>query len=166
MKDQLDARGVRLIGIAGEHLGRDEFLQSFWKGELFFDLGKKTFFPAVHGGKKKTNTAGGIFSAFFGGAVSAALKRSAKKGVEGNMKGEGFTLGGVWVVHPTEGVVFEYREKHWGDSVTENELQGLTDAINKLPGKGNPVPVMPIQFPAGFQTPNMVAAGPCGPSGC
>jgi len=90
------------VGIAGEHLGREEFLEKFWKGELFFDMDKKTWFPAVHGGKKKTNTAGGVLSLLTGGVVSKAWKRSQGKNIEGNLKGEGYTLGGVWVVHPTE----------------------------------------------------------------
>ena len=97
----LDAKGVRLIGIAGEHLGREEFVEKYWKGELFFDMGKTSWFPAVHGGKKYSNTASGIFSALFGGKVAKAWKRmTSKGGIEGNLKGEGFTLGGVWVVHP------------------------------------------------------------------
>jgi hypothetical protein len=41
------------------------------------------------------------------------------------VQGEGFTLGGVWVVHPAKGVIFEYREKHWGDSVLESGLPDL-----------------------------------------
>ncbi len=75
-----------MIGIAGEHLGREEFLAGFWKGELFFDLGKKSWFPAVHGGKKKSSTAHGIWSLLTGGVVSRAVKRTKEKGVEGNLK--------------------------------------------------------------------------------
>jgi len=118
-----------LIGIAGEHLGREEFTEKFWKGELFFDLGKKTWFPAIHGGKKYSNTAAGIWQAMTGGAVGRALKRVQGKKIEGNLKGEGTVLGGVWVVHPQQGVLYEYREKSWGDSVTENDLTGLMEAI-------------------------------------
>jgi len=132
------------------------------QGELLFDLGKKTWFPAVHGGKKKTNTAGGIFSALFGGQVAAAWKRmTSKGGIEGNMKGEGFTLGGVWVVHPHNGVIYEYREKHWGDSATDNDMQELQAAINKLPGQ--PGFVVP---PSVAIAPPMAVAHPCGDNAC
>ncbi|EKX54757.1 hypothetical protein GUITHDRAFT_149853 [Guillardia theta CCMP2712] len=30
LKPKLDARGIRLIGIAGEHLGHEEFRKDFW----------------------------------------------------------------------------------------------------------------------------------------
>jgi len=153
------------VGIAGEHLGREEFLEKFWKGELFFDMDKKTWFPAVHGGKKKTNTAGGVLSLLTGGVVSKAWKRSQGKNIEGNLKGEGYTLGGVWVVHPTEGVIYEYREKNWGDSVTENDMPGLLAAINRLPGRTSGMPIsMPNTLAA--QPPVMAVGTPCGPGGC
>ena len=135
-----------------------QFTEKFWKGELFYDLGKKTWFPAIHGGKKFTNTAGGIWSAITGGAVGKALKRAQGKAVEGNLKGEGTVLGGVWVVHPTQGVLYEYREKSWGDSVTENDLNGLMEAINKLPGRAPGQPVSMPGYPTALPlagTPNM-----------
>lgn len=175
LKDQLDARGIRLIGIAGEHLGREEFLAKFWKGELYFDLGKKTWFPAIHGGSKFSSTMSGIFSALSGGAVAKAWKRAQGKGVEGNLKGEGTVLGGVWVVHPQQGVLYEFREKSWGDNVMESDPQGLFGAINKLPGMAQAPPVLwapPVFAPAtAIPAPNMQVGAPavgsaCGPKGC
>ena len=38
----------------------------------------------------------GIFSALSGGAVAKAWKRAQGKGVEGNLKGEGTVLGGMY----------------------------------------------------------------------
>lgn len=149
-----------MIGIAGEHLGREEFLAGFWKGELFFDLGKKSWFPAVHGGKKKTSTAHGIWSLLTGGVVSRAVKRTKEKGVEGNLKGEGFTLGGVWVVHPAKGVIFEYREKHWGDSVLESGLTELMQAINQLVAPSGQPLSMSMMQPTPTSTTAMQEPGP------
>jgi len=155
-----------LIGIAGEHLGREEFTEKFWKGELFFDLGKKTWFPAIHGGKKYSNTAAGIWQAMTGGAVGRALKRVQGKKIEGNLKGEGTVLGGVWVVHPQQGVLYEYREKSWGDSVTENDLTGLMEAINKLPGRAAGHPIFMPAVPGAPIPGEPIVGRPCGPGGC
>jgi len=58
-------------------------------------MGKKTWFPAIHGGSKFSSTMSGIFSALSGGAVAKAWKRAQGKGVEGNLKGEGTVLGGM-----------------------------------------------------------------------
>lgn len=169
LKDHLDARGIRLIGIAGEHLGREEFLAKYWKGELYFDLGKKTWFPAIHGGSKYTSIMSGIMSALSGGAVAKAWKRVQAKGVDGNLKGEGTILGGVWVVHPQQGgqVIYEFREKSWGDSVMVNDKEGLLNAIAQLPGSG-PGGSLPVFAPGPtfLAPPPSFNVGSCGPKGC
>jgi hypothetical protein len=135
LKGQLDARGVRLIGIAGEHNGREEFQKGFWRGELYFDLGKKTWFPAMHGGKQASFLMSNLCSAFTGGAVYKAYKRIAAKGFNWNTEGsQAAVLGGVWVLHPSQGVIYEYREKTWGDNAVSNDYERLMGAINELPG--------------------------------
>uniref|UniRef100_A0A7S0DZW6 Peroxiredoxin-like 2A n=1 Tax=Hanusia phi TaxID=3032 RepID=A0A7S0DZW6_9CRYP len=133
LKPKLDARGIRLIGIAGEHLGHEEFRKDFWKGELYFDVGKKTWYPLMGDGKKPTNTFMGIFSYLCGGVVAKNLKRVNDKGIQGNLKGEGAILGGVWVVGPgSQGIIFEHREKSWGDNVCVSNMEDLDAAIKNV----------------------------------
>ena len=36
------------------------------------------------------------------------------QGVTGNFKGDGSVLGGLYIIN-TEGVIYQYREKVWGD---------------------------------------------------
>ncbi len=52
LKERLSEQpAVRLICIAGEHLGHEEFTEKYWRGELFFDVGKKVWYPAMASGK-------------------------------------------------------------------------------------------------------------------
>jgi hypothetical protein len=178
LKPQLDARGVRLIGVAGEHLGREEFLKDFWKGELYFDIGKKTWFPAIHGGKKSTRLLSNIFSAICGGLVAKGYKRimamNGGQGINYNLAGEGTVLGGLWVVHPTQGVIYERREKDWGDNATVHDMKNLIEAINKLPGTARGAdmqitsPHAPVVPPPSLEV-GVVSGGVCArdsPTGC
>lgn len=89
----------------------------------------------MHGGKQASHLLSNVFSAITGGAVYKAYKRIAAKGFQFNQKGSQATvLGGVWVLHPSLGVTYEYREKTWGDNAVTNDGPRLMDAISKLPG--------------------------------
>jgi len=57
---------------------------------------------------------GGICSYLVGGNVKKADKRVKAKGVAGNTKGEGMKLGGLWVIDPSKGILFEHAEAYWG----------------------------------------------------
>ncbi|TMS04245.1 Redox-regulatory protein FAM213A [Larimichthys crocea] len=55
------------------------------------------------------------------------LWRAYRKGFRGNFRGEGFVLGGVFVIGPgDQGILLEHREKEFGDKV--NMLALLTTA--------------------------------------
>jgi hypothetical protein len=128
LKDELSSRHppVRLIAIAGEHLGAEEFADKFWPGELFYDLGKAGVFKVMGSG---STSLGGLASYLVGGAVKKNVQRCDSKGVEGNMVGEGFKLGGVWVVSPASELVWEHNETTWGDIVEGDKLTALRAAL-------------------------------------
>ena len=132
LKTELDARSppVRLVAIAGEHLGHEEFTRDYWKGELLFDLGKSSIFKVMGSGRQ--GLLSGVMSYFTGGSVSKNWARAGSKGVAGNIEGEGFKLGGVWLFAPS-GLVYEHQEKTWGHTVEGAELDRLKRVIADMP---------------------------------
>ena len=55
-----------------------------------------------------------------------------KAEAKGNLKGDGTLLGGVFVIGPGEsGIVFEHREKYWGDYVDTSDVIKAVQTIAK-----------------------------------
>eukprot|EP00281_Chroomonas_sp_CCMP1168_P030138 CAMPEP_0206248208 /NCGR_PEP_ID=MMETSP0047_2-20121206/20245_1 /ASSEMBLY_ACC=CAM_ASM_000192 /TAXON_ID=195065 /ORGANISM="Chroomonas mesostigmatica_cf, Strain CCMP1168" /LENGTH=142 /DNA_ID=CAMNT_0053673833 /DNA_START=15 /DNA_END=440 /DNA_ORIENTATION=+ len=81
----LAAKKIRLIAIAGEELGADEFTEKFWKGELFIDQDKKHWFPLMHQGMSKTANCTSCWSYLSGGETAKTFKRMKAKGIENQM---------------------------------------------------------------------------------
>ena len=130
LKPYLDARSppVRLIAVAGEPLGHEDFTANYWSGELFIDMGKKGLFK--ESGTGYQGLLSGIFSYYSGGAVAKNSARCDAKGVTGNMEGEGLKLGGVFAVSPGGDVMFEHKETTWGDTtVVGNRMTELKAAV-------------------------------------
>jgi len=121
---------VRLIAVAGEALGHDEFPQ-YWSGELYFDMDKRDLFKRSD--LKYQGILSGAFSYYTGGAVAKASARCDAKGVTGNMVGEGLKLGGVFAVSPVGEVKFEHKEATWGDTtVAGNRTADLKRAVESF----------------------------------
>jgi len=53
----------------------------------------------------------------------ANMLRARSKGVEGNTSGEGRLLGGLIVVDPKNGVIFQYAEKVFGDHANLDDVK-------------------------------------------
>ena len=104
---------VRLICVAGEHLGHEEFTEKYWRGELFFDVGKKHWYPLMGSG---TMALSGLASYMFGGSVAKSISRVGAQKIDGNFKGEGTILGGVWVVSGVDkAILFEHQVRCHAD---------------------------------------------------
>mmetsp|Transcript_23329 Transcript_23329/g.55523 ORF Transcript_23329/g.55523 Transcript_23329/m.55523 type:complete len:86 (+) Transcript_23329:459-716(+) len=81
-----------------------------------------------------TNVMGSLWQLAFGGPSKDAFRWAKANGVDGNMKGEGFKMGGVWVLGPgAEGIQYEHREKSWGDNVFSDKdaFLAAVDSIKK-----------------------------------
>lgn len=71
-----------------------------------------------------------FLSGFLRPSVWKSLFRARGKGIEGNLKGEGRLLGGVFVVGPGEqGILLDHKEKEFGDKA---DLQAVRDAVLKI----------------------------------
>ena len=56
--------------------------------------------------------------------------RARGGGFSGNLEGEGRLLGGVFVVGPADqGVLFEHREKVWGDHADPKDVRAAVENI-------------------------------------
>ena len=171
LKPKLDSQTppVRLVCIAGEALGHEEFLRDYWytfaaiylavrvlsrteiacrKGELYIDEGKQTVFPVVN--PTAPSLMAGICSFFCGGEVKQHVNRVKAKNIQGNFKGEGLKLGGTLVVDPTHGLLFEHQERIWGDNACAGKMAELEKAIAKIgqpPGNAHYLPPEEVASP-------------------
>ncbi|XP_074855542.1 peroxiredoxin-like 2A isoform X2 [Carettochelys insculpta] len=122
LKPQLDQLGVPLYAVVKEQIGTEvEDFQQYFKGEIFLDEKKKFYGPH----KRKMLLMGfirlGVWQNFF---------RAWKNGYSGNLEGEGFILGGVYVIGAgKQGVLLEHREREFGDKVS---LQSVLEAAEKI----------------------------------
>ncbi|KAJ7324369.1 hypothetical protein JRQ81_017389 [Phrynocephalus forsythii] len=115
LKSQLDQLGVPLYAVVKENIGTEvQDFQPYFKGEIFLDEKKRKM----------------LFMGFIRCSVWKNFFRAWKGGYTGNLDGEGFVLGGVFVVGPgKQGVLLEHREKEFGDKVS---LDAVLDAVKKI----------------------------------
>ncbi|XP_074089112.1 peroxiredoxin-like 2A [Macrotis lagotis] len=110
LKPQLDQLGVPLYAVVKENIGSEvENFQPYFKGKIFLDEKKKFYGPQ----KRKMKFMGlirlGVWQNYF---------RARNQGFSGNLEGEGFILGGVYVIGSgKQGILLEHREKEFGDKV-------------------------------------------------
>lgn len=115
IKPELDAEGVELVAIGHEMLGLGEFyMEGFWKGQLFVDTSKDIF--------RELNTVQGNLLGLMAKETLEAGKLATERGTEGNLEGDGFQLGGVWVFAADGCTVFEYISRSFGDHPTPQEV--------------------------------------------
>uniref|UniRef100_A0A8C9MHY7 Peroxiredoxin-like 2A n=1 Tax=Serinus canaria TaxID=9135 RepID=A0A8C9MHY7_SERCA len=102
-----------------------EDFQHYFKGEIFLD--EKKGFYGPHRRKM-------LLSGFLRLGVWQNFFRAWRGGYSGNLKGEGITLGGVYVIGAgRQGVLLEHREKEFGDKVS---LPSVLEAAEKIKPQG------------------------------
>ncbi|XP_070350087.1 peroxiredoxin-like 2A isoform X1 [Equus asinus] len=122
LKPKLDELGVPLYAVVKEQLSTEvEDFQPYFKGEIFLDEKKKFYGPQ----RRKMMLLGfvrlGVWRNFF---------RAWDSGFSGNLEGEGFILGGVFVVGSgRQGILLEHREKEFGDKVN---VDSVLEAARKI----------------------------------
>ncbi|GFO33243.1 redox-regulatory protein fam213a [Plakobranchus ocellatus] len=110
LRPQLDALSVPLYAVVHENLGVAEF-QPFFDGEIFLDQERGFYGPV-----ERTMFLSGILR-------TSVMKKIYNAKPEGNLKGEGRILGGVFVVGAGhQGILLEHREKEFGDYADTTEV--------------------------------------------
>ncbi|CAG8590121.1 4979_t:CDS:2 [Paraglomus occultum] len=105
--------GIPMIAVVHERIDDEveQFNNGFWSGDVYYDE-KKEFYNALGGGTLRW---GGYLS-MFKPSVWSNINRNRQTNVNGNFKGEGRILGGLYILRPgNSGIAYEYREKVWGD---------------------------------------------------
>ncbi|KAH9494920.1 Peroxiredoxin-like 2A [Bulinus truncatus] len=126
LKPQLEAHSIPLYAVVHENLGVAEF-QPFFSGEIFLDKDRRFYGPV-----ERTM----LFSGLLRVNVIRKILETKNRGIEGNMQGEGRILGGVFVIGSGDkGILFEHREKEFGDYANLTEV--LTAALQIRPNKNN-----------------------------
>lgn len=126
IKDQLAAQGYLLVGVVGEELGHETFLNEYFNGEMYLDEGRKLSKIMAAGTMDKL----GWVNYYLGMGVATAAAKADSMGIPGNMKGNGTNLGGVWVIKGGNApkVLIEYQEKFWGDAVAISDVLSAVGA--------------------------------------
>ncbi|KAI9296741.1 hypothetical protein K502DRAFT_323660 [Neoconidiobolus thromboides FSU 785] len=108
LKPLFDDLGVKLVAITFDEVGLEDFLSGgFWQWGLYLDKERLTHSAL---GLTRTSAFTGI-SDLFTATGRAAIKAAQDKKIAGDFKGDGFQLGGTFVVRSEAGLVYEYRQK-------------------------------------------------------
>ncbi|XDV43934.1 hypothetical protein PO909_012318, partial [Leuciscus waleckii] len=122
LKAQLDVSGVSLVAVVKENIGSEiQHFRPYFTGEIFLD--QKMIF---YGPTRRMMRHLGI--ARFG--VWMNILQVWRKGYHGNRKGEGFVLGGLYVIGPeNQGILLEHHEKEFGDKA---DLSAVRKAVSRI----------------------------------
>lgn len=115
LKPELDELGVPLYAVVKEDVGTEvQNFRAFFKGDVFLDERRKFFGPR----ERKMGLLG-----FLRVGVWLSGLRAFRKGFLGNVFGEGFILGGVYVIGKgQQGILLEHREIEFGDKVNIKDV--------------------------------------------
>ncbi|CAL8303103.1 unnamed protein product [Lota lota] len=115
LKPQLNQLGVPLYAVVKEDVGTEILnFKPFFNGDIFLDAKRRFYGPR----ERRM----GLLAFLRVGVWTNGL-RAFRNGFMGNVFGEGFILGGVYVLGPGEqGIILEHREIEFGDKVNILEV--------------------------------------------
>ncbi|KAK5851153.1 hypothetical protein PBY51_001969 [Eleginops maclovinus] len=115
LKPQLDELGVPLYAVVKEDVGTEvQNFRPFFNGEVLLDEKRRFYGPR----ERKMG-----LLAFLRVGVWMNGLRAFKRGFMGNVLGEGFVLGGVFVIgRGQQGILLEHREIEFGDKVNAEDV--------------------------------------------
>uniref|UniRef100_A0A3P8V3H4 Peroxiredoxin-like 2A n=1 Tax=Cynoglossus semilaevis TaxID=244447 RepID=A0A3P8V3H4_CYNSE len=125
LKSQLEELGVPLVAVIKENIEPEVAqFRPFFAGDIYVDE-KKFFYGPL---ERKMG-----FLGFLRLSVWQNFIRAWRSGYEGNTNGEGFILGGVFVIGPgDQGILLEHREKEFGNKVKPADILAAVKKIGPL----------------------------------
>mmetsp|Transcript_36902 Transcript_36902/g.80671 ORF Transcript_36902/g.80671 Transcript_36902/m.80671 type:complete len:143 (-) Transcript_36902:193-621(-) len=119
-KADIESTGAKLIAVVKENLNDEvkEFREVAWPGPVYLDE-QLHMYKAIHGGEMTFHSSASFFAALLNpfSSLWAIVTRSKKLGYSGNMKGEGFGKGGIYVVKKGGEVVLAHQENEMGKDI-------------------------------------------------
>lgn len=147
------AGATRIVVLVKENLEEEvaEFRKDYWPDEVFMDS-EKRFFLALGGGEAYKPYSVASFLAmlvnpFSKSRTKGALSQADQEGVPGNMKGEGFISGGVYVVRQDGKAAYAFLEEDTGDRAPVDDV---VEAV-KAAVRGEEYNLAPLVMPGGTQ---------------
>ncbi|KAL7856526.1 hypothetical protein SRHO_G00154250 [Serrasalmus rhombeus] len=115
LRPQLDAFGVPLYAVVKENIGMEiKNFKPYFNGDIFLDEKRGFYGPR----ERRMGLSG-----FLRTGVWRSGWRAFQNGYWGNVWGEGFVMGGVYVIGPRhQGVLLEHREMEFGDKVKASDV--------------------------------------------
>ncbi|TNN03275.1 hypothetical protein fugu_000304 [Takifugu bimaculatus] len=122
LKPRLDQLGVPLYAVVKEDVGTEiQNFRPYFQGEIFLDEKRRFYGPR----ERKMGLLG-----FLRVGVWMNGLRAFRSGFMGNVLGEGFVLGGVFVIgREQQGILLEHREREFGDKVNIEDVIQAVDRI-------------------------------------
>ena len=120
-RTMLESNGIQVVGMSFEAFGEgsdsDRSFETggFWSGPLY--VIDKRVYEKLFGRKGLTNSFFGLLDMDKG-----AVEKVKESGIQGNYRGDGFQLGGQILVSQTGEIVFEHKQKRYGDDATLEEI--------------------------------------------
>eukprot|EP01135_Chromosphaera_perkinsii_P006368 Nk52_evm97s485 gene=Nk52_evmTU97s485 len=108
-KEDFDKVGVRVVGVGLEKLGLEEFVEGkYWNSDLMIDESKALYNDL--GCKRNTIWNGfGMFNSGFWKGVKES------KNVDGNLQGDGWQMGGAFVIDKEGKFLYSFRQSNYGE---------------------------------------------------
>lgn len=136
--DLRSAGASRVVALVKEDIANEvqDFRNNYWSEEVFLDS-QRRFFMALGGGKenKPQGAAGFIammLNPFSKHRTKTAVNKASEEGVKGNMVGEGFVTGGVYVVRQDGKAAYCFLEEQIGDHAPiEDIIEGIKAAVKR-----------------------------------
>lgn len=122
LKPELEKLGVHLVAVVKEDVGAEiEDFRPHFAGDIYIDE-KKVFYGPLQ------RKMGGL--GFLRLGVWQNFIQAWRSGHQGNMNGEGFILGGVFVLGAgDQGILLEHHEKEFGNKV---QIADVLEAVKKI----------------------------------